>query len=402
MSEPYSIKLKQKPCVIKYVEKWSAFLVGTYECCSSSELGSYLSLNYRIGSLVLFTQTDGSDRFSIRETVECKNGGVFDFNVRDDEIYVAHANNTISLYDYDGFNKDISYDKKLVYRNSVKPSEDSSILLTSIDTCSIRNPENTCDKLYTAVGDSKGRLTILCGEDKHNRLGMVVDKVWVTDTGYSKKNRTCQPTGTGDPIWQVRWIHPTVSDTSTLERLHFIVGAENKGWFVFLFYVKHHRIQVLQKNFDFGAGVTSICIEPPLVEPAYPGELHLEAILGSYDETLRRYKIIINTVEVRLRPAVIECIDQVSIKGGGIWRLTTNGENLYIAAMYAGCYRAKRANISSTLTNLTDGLTRLRPVPSGDSESESLPLDYGIDVCQSQGIACLVDYNNRLCLFFEP
>jgi hypothetical protein len=413
MSEPYQIHLDQQPCVVKYVEKWSCFLVGTYKLLPTIQdaraawpnithnyellFDRYSSVNHRIGSLVLLSKEKGSNRFSISGTVNCSQGGVFDMTIRGGGVYVAHANNTISYYELtingepDTGDELISIggDNKLSELAFIKLTPDSSILLTSIDTCSLKNPNGTNGTFYTVVGDSKARVSILCGQTGGSvigKLGRVFDKIWISEKD--------------DPVWQVRFVQPAATETtSTVEQLYLIVTSENRSWCVLGFNIKSQRLyNLMVKNRDFGAGVTSLCImAPPERLQTNYDEQHLDVILGSYDETLRKYQVRLSKSSDPLVAA--DCIETASIAGGGIWRVIQKDQNLYIAAMYAGCYKAASANISSTLVNLTTDLVR----PAKVTDNGSLPsLDYDIDVSETHDVACAVDFNGQLCLFFKP
>lgn len=395
MSDFHCVELEQQPCVVTYVKDWSSFLVGTYTLKPNDM--KYMEQNNRVGSLVRLAKSD-TDRYEIKEQVECRNGGVFDLKVRCNDVHVAHANNSVSIYSYkeDPSNRTI---RRLVYKKYIRLGEDWSILLTSIDLCSVSCNAEAPDCLYTAVADSSARVTILADR---LRIGdepiRIIDKAWVVT-----HKQACEP------VWKVRFVQPSPPELPTLDTLFLVACCEDKSWVFFRFDIRTQRLTALKKFTDFGAGVTGICIirhEPTQAPNMSYSNQEFTMVMGSYDETVKLFKVKIATeLKVQIDHSVTkmvsigrELIESVKVPGAGIWQIMFLDNCLYMAGMFAGCYRASCSNIKSTIISLTNSLPdRSLLAPS----TKEPALDYGLDFSKPEGVACVVDFNNKLCLFFK-
>lgn len=383
------VRLDEKPCVVKYLEECDQFLIGTYQQITIEEakpkLSIYLeedeipkrweSLNRRFGSLTIINNQSKPETnlkpYEIICSLPCvSGGGIFDVfihhKVNDTyNIYVAHANGMLGVYNYAR--------NEITLLNTFK-IRDNAKMLTSVDywTREIQQ-ENFQDQTYRIVtGDSDGRVTVV------DNKGLICAKSDVSP---------------GDPIWQVKFIGAP--------SCYVIAASENSSWYIFKYNDRgeeHFLEQQYHMCKNYTAGVTSITI--------LPGCQFDETLVltGSYDETIRTYRIRLGE-EKEL--GVCHILPDISIPGGGIWRIKhtkanmpISGEqeyNLYIAAMYAGSYSHKINYPGHESTQPTKLDFEIGP----QFECKEASLHYGIDVSSNDEVCCIVDFNNSLCYFVE-
>lgn len=401
-SNAYRIKLGEKPCAVKFVESFGGFVVGTYDCLADlasarqrfPELDEekiaeiYEETNHRIGSLYFFAPTsDGNDDPIYRLQIEhrCKHGGIFDMSlVQDERIYAAHANGHLARYSFDN--------SEFQNLDSIKVAQSNGALLTSIDTCSFgdRPPEAN---LLALVGDSLGRVTL----------------VSATASSSFQVVASCDITADANPVWQVKFL-PRDGTASSGRVVLILAAAEDSSWYIFRVEnvegaTSAATFQRLHRNQDFQAGVTSICFLPTPCQDGDPRQIRL--LLGSYDESIRHYKLSIDdwgndsadrgAASIKVKSQLESLI---SIAGGGIWRLNRVDSELYIAAMYAGAYRLDIDALCQPAGQSIECQRLAIDVASTESDEGGMaPLHYGIDLSPRHSLACVVDYNNNCCIF---
>lgn len=350
-----SLLLKQKPCLVHYLDEVDQFLVGTYQLITSveearssfhnkltdSDIQAQLKrLNNRLGKLILININKSSLEPKIEVEHCCElGGGVFDFKVlknASNTIYVAHSNGHIGIYQLD-----INPAPTISLLKVIEISNVS--LLTCIDTFS-----HTCQ----VVGDSDGSITIINNES----------------------NYRARPSLNGFSIWQVKTINSTLMDI-------IIVASEDSNWYIYSFW--GDKLELIYKNCDdFISGVT--CIST--IRTSDKDSVRL--FIGSYDETLRAYSIEFKDGN-ESKPHV-SCQHTTVISDGGIWRVKRIAKypnKFLVAAMYAGAYIL-------TLENEVPNKDRLASIVDVDK----IALYYDADVSHDD-ICCIVDFNNSKCIF---
>lgn len=378
----YRVKLNEKPCAVRYVKLFGGFIVGTYDCLS--DIGSarerfpgvseeevvriYTDTNHRIGSLNFLcpiSQEDANPVYQLQVALRCKHGGIFDMSVADSHIYAAHANGYVARYSFD--------DVKFTSLESIKVTESNNTLLTSIDTYNMKEPAHGFSFL-SIVGDSQGRATLVSGRQ------------------LEKVIASCDITTNADPLWQVKFL-PNQSGTG---ELIVLVAAEDSCWYVYRVKIGREAstFKRIYRNQDFQSGVTSICFPAP----SHELEFSFNVLLGSYDETIRLYKLKLDAsrdgvqVDSQLHPPIV-------LRGGGIWRLNLTEDNtILIAAMYAGSYRISAGFLCDEARPDRIECDKIIGLELQDGHHEA-PLHYGIDLSPQDSLVCIVDYNNNYCIF---
>lgn len=433
------VRLPEKPCVIKHLEEFDEFLVGTYEQIDQDELKIKLpelsdaseaclkdkldSLNDRFGSLAIIRRNNNHPAiFQTNHSIPCTSGGgVFDactyYKKHDSSymIYVAHANGVFGSYVY---NQAGGMKPLAVHRL------DGSRMLTSIDYMpygeTVGKEQQDClseKKSFKdgilVVGDSEGRIVVL------NNDGII--------------RTTLNVTPNKDPVWQVKFV--TIKDEA---KCFVIVATEDASWLLLEYNHTSNNLIQMYKNSkrDFSAGITSISIlaSPPVVEKGdtlvTPNDnqscdkskcVELKLLLGSYDETIKLYSLSFSrqsdgdksSQEARISLKVVR-MGETSIAGGGIWRINCfrnkNSDNdctkwdLYIAAMYAGSYLI-RLNVFHQADSIDGAITgsftfEAEKKLNFDTTNMGLdkdPLHYGVDLLNDKSFYCIADFNNNLC-----
>jgi len=453
MGRAYAYELEVKPSALAYSSQLDAFIVGTYELIETKEaeerlkadLRGFLTgaldsdlqcskINSRFGSLYYFVNTNSIYGYRQFDHHICESGGVFDISlVLEDgiknQIYVAHSNGSVGRYK-------IVIDKIQPIGDPIMVVEDTSILLTCIDT--FREPPNHHSPTGTmvVVGDSKGNITSLT----FARDGQQFDLA---------KVNVCQ-----DAIWQVRFLPLWLKDPFDRQsefsspllgkgRL-VLVGAENSSWYIYEFKGGDQLVQ-LYKNDDFKAGITSICNRLPakrMYNKSVNRRAHL-VFIGSYDETIKEYvierKICDDGSELDVR-----LLGSIKLPGAGIWRINLVSwhdfktfveegndklvyDELNVATMYAKPSKIQipvdvDVDLSLRCSDDLDfdfppfdkgAIVTQLDIPtickeSGDKTEDNTegtrnaPLYYGYIRSNINSNSCFTDFNNRLCIFVEP
>lgn len=392
------VKLAQRPCCVKYLDLYDAFLVGTYELLNCKEnaiaksshlaelneeqLDSHLiKINWRLGSFVVIKQ-DADRRFRIINQFICdESGGVFDFviayqNDKSLDIYAAHSNGTLGKYKLE------QIDNHFWLSNQKQQDVPQTKMLTCIDKLpSEQNPKDTI-----VVGSSEGVISLF--EDSK----LVIQKL-------------CH---TKDPIWQVRCVK------LSLGRNIIIVGSEDSFWY--LYYVSLSSecdlsLQLLYKSpqDEYSAGIT--CIIQMNCDIHHKSDERFEAIeilVGSYDETFKCYRLTFDSghsSNIELPKPQVELVFSKSIVGGGVWRIKQiypadeNGNGrLYVAAMYAGSYKLCGSLVPSIGGRRFEWTEPKELVEHRSLKFDEKPLHYDIDYSPSSSACCIADFNNGICL----
>lgn len=393
---PYAVPLDSKPCVIEYVDAWSSFLIGTYNHIADGVESKYskeriATMNGRSGSLVIMKHDDVHEKFKISHSIDCQDGGVFDFVICQQLIYVAHANDAIGLYEY-------QMNNGFTLRQSFKLDEANNcgILLTTIDTFLVHpKPAGSPPTTYILAGDSGGRVSIACGQT-HEGIDQVLmqyqnigDSRWI-DCGQ---------------VWTAKFV-PIKDPSDFGDALFFIMATEAANWCLCRFDLTTNKFTILSKNLsEFKAGVISICFLAHDEKNSAGSEdgdesgknnSRINVVLGSYDETIRSYEVKLPVIAGSF--AEITPREEVKIENGGNWHIRLIKDRLYISSMYAGAFTADPNDIAGTLTSLAGPDLISRTI--GDAREER-SLTYGVGVSLRHNVACLVDYNQSHCVFIE-
>lgn len=422
------LNLSQGPCITLYLDNIDRFIIGTYELLTSLEdarlklqdLNADLTdanleeilkkVNHRIGQLIIVKDADLEN-----PSVECEfncdiGGGVFDLQVHFDhttrsyDIYVAHSNGVVGLYQL-SIHSQVCKISLLGYMNIV-----GSEMLTSIDILSSQESEYQVESLPKTEGSTTGPMlnsTSCLSEltpNSYKKASLDIARLVVSDSTGSiifvdQGRQSRIDTKSRDPVWQVRSLRLQSNHNLVL------VGVENSSWYICGYGSTAESVFLYENEAsDFGAGVTSIS-----VLNTYSDDTHdlFDVSIGSYDGTIHLYEIKV-TREANLRVDVCHR-RSIMIDQAGIWRVKSfrdqkdpERQRLFIAAMYRGCYIVSLS--SSSIENeqlgrklvFEDDLNLLIDIDSLGMSKK--PLHYDIGVSSSGRTCCIVDFNNRLCL----
>ena len=405
------VRLEEKPCVVKYLEEFDQFVIGTYELIPLFQAAvdknvsqqQWEEVNHRLGSLIVFgPATCGSERqtkFHEVCRIACsEGGGIFDMALKFDEsiasytLFAAHSNGSIGFY---GVHQSPTTLKAI--RKPLRICD--SKMLTCVDHFKLSDPKTVASlaEELLFLGDSEGFITV---REPKNEL--ILARLNVSS---------------GSEIWQVK------SLWCNTDWCFVLIASENSSWYIYKFCLLAKELKLIYKNLsqDFAAGVTCITL-PQRIISAQGKVAKFDVILGSYDETLKIFNVYLEetTSDEQLR---VECKSKCSIKDGGIWRAKIVGQQetkqsqcnptqteakktLLVAAMYAGTYSINLNYSNANELSLEDKLpTRFDFTYEDDGDESSIfklseePLHYDIDVSLKSDICCIADFNNHLCMF---
>lgn len=334
------IELEHCPCSIEFISKWNAFLVATYEL--DEQANEDERINKRHGSLAIINLDLNSDLQQNKHVQEfsCKNGGVFDFRLIDNDsddcvhLYTAHSNGYLSYFKLIRLANDFKYEFK-----ELKSLDTSSSMLTCLDLI-VNNNSN----VYVLTGDSCSTITIFKDLE-------LISRIRISDFDY--------------PIWSLKLMkHETISNYL------LFTGSDDCVLRCLVFENEFQDHFQLFSDKSFEGGVTSIELEESETVSNY------KVLVGSYDEKLRTFNLNLNQLDFSKRIAQPNCISlqkALSISNAGIWKVRSISPSatsfLLITGMYSGVHLVKDEQLIYSFIDL--------PKTNNDAKLENEHLVYG-------------------------
>ena len=344
------ISLKHCPCSIEFVNKWNAFVIGTYEL--NDELKEEF-LNKRNGSLALIKDNELTFEKS------CRNGGVFDFRILNDgdqlnlttiRLYAAHSNGNLTL------NEIVKLGENKFELNEISCIDTQSSMLTCLDLIRLDSSD-----VLIAVGDSHFTLILIKNQQ-------ILNKIKINQFDY--------------PIWCIKILN-------LASQFLVFTGSDDCALRCFAFENDEFQDHTLLLKADsFDGGVTSIELAHSLSEleanKTSDDEKHEirdlvntnsnytecnVLLVGSYDEKLRIYEFKLTDNQ---KLDYFKLNKTISIKNAGIWKLKHHlpCDFYLITGMYSGVHLVKDDKLILTFNELP--IVNSQPINEVKNENEHL------------------------------